>query len=176
MRESREELMRVMAEKYAYFLQTLRFDDEVYMGGMREARSKFLANLQIYIMNKQLPKKRKDWRYSSDYVSERALECLMKGKWDSKELQYDHMIPKSKYIKDVCEEAAMNGTATFDFIYEVLVKYFWVATIHKDENDHLTKLGLKSKMPSDWDGNDIFARYESAGIVLLENDRINMYN
>lgn len=66
---------------------------------MGEARSKFLANLHITIMKKQLPKKYNDWRYSSDYVSECALEYLKKGKWESNTLQYDYMIPITEYME-----------------------------------------------------------------------------
>lgn len=122
MRETREEIMRLIAEKYVYFLHTLQFDDEIYMQGMREARGKFVANLHIAIMEEKMPKKYKDRRYSSDYVSERALKHLIMREWGSKELQYEHMIPKTKYIKEVCEEAAKNGVVTTDFVYDVLMK------------------------------------------------------
>lgn len=37
------------------------------------------------------------------------------------------------------------------------------------------KLGLRNKMPKDWDGANIFARYEKAGIELMEHDKGYMY-
>jgi hypothetical protein len=58
MYQSREEIMRLMADKYTYFLKTLKFEDAIYMEGMGEARRKFLANLHITIMKKQLPTKK----------------------------------------------------------------------------------------------------------------------
>lgn len=170
--EQREETMRILAEKYSYFLNTLKFDDDIYMVGMGEARTKFLANLHITIMKKKLQKKYNDWRFGADYVSERALEHLMKGKWDSHTLQYDHMVPKTEYIRRVCEDAAMKGPVTTEFIYDILMRYLWVATIHTDENNLLSKKGLKNKMPKDWDGVNILARYETAGIKLIEHDKI----
>lgn len=44
------------------------------------------------------------------------------------------------------------------------MRNLWVTTIHDDENKLLGKLGLRNKMPKDWDGANIFARYEKAGI------------
>ncbi|KZE67929.1 hypothetical protein AWM68_17295 [Fictibacillus phosphorivorans] len=171
----RNEIMQLLAEKYYYFLNSLPFDDDIYMTGMGEARRKFLANLHITVMKKQLPPKYNDWRFSSDYVSEQALKHLKLGKWDSNTLQYDHMVPKSDYIRKVCEAAAKNGTLTIQFIYENLLKNLWVATIHTEENNLLSKLGLRNKMPLDWDGFNIFARYEKAGIELIEHDKSYLY-
>lgn len=174
MGKSREEIMRMIAEKYNYFLQTLNFDDEMYMKGMGEARGKFVANLHIAIMKEEMPKKYKDRRYSADYVSERALKHLETREWKAEEIQYEHMIPKTKYIKEVCEEATKNGVVTTDFIYDVLMKNLWIATVHKDEERLLKRLGLGDKMPSDWDEKNIFARYERAGIELKVHDRSYM--
>ncbi|MEK5379205.1 hypothetical protein [Niallia sp. FSL W8-0635] len=122
-----------------------------------------------------MPTKYNDWRFSSDYVSERAQEHSKEGKWDSNTLQYDHMIPKTEYIRKICEDAAKNGTITTDYIFDILMRNLWVTTIHDDENKLLGKLGLRNKMPKDWDGANIFARYEKAGIELMEHDKGYIY-
>lgn len=175
MYQTREEIMKLMAEKYYYFLNVLKFEDEIYMAGMVEARRKFLANLHITIMKKGLPPKYKDWRFSSDYVSESALKHLKNGKWDSNMLQYEHMVPKTEYIMKVCENAAKTGTITVDYIFEILNRNLWVATIHKEENEILSDFKLRNKMPNDWDGVNIFARYEKAGIELIKHDKSYLY-
>lgn len=168
---TRNEIMKVLAEKYCYFLNTLRFEDSIYMAGMSEARRKFLGNTHFSIVKNQLPKKYKDWRFSSDFVSERALEHLKKGNWESNTLQYDHMVPKTKHIIKICEDAAKNGTVSTDFVFNILSKYLWVATIHRDEDALMGPLGLRNKMPLGWDKENIFARYELAGIKVMEHDK-----
>lgn len=173
--QSREVIMKLMAENYYYFLNTLNFKDEIYMAGMAEARTKFLANLHITLMKQQLPTKCKNWRFSSDFVSERALEHLKKRKWNGHTLQYDHMIPKTKYIRKACESATKNGEITIDYIFNILMRYLWTATIHIDENQLLNGCGYKNKMPEDWDGVNIFARYEKAKIKLIEHDKSYLY-
>lgn len=172
MTPSREEIMRILAENYYFFLKNLPFENDIYLEGMGEARNKFLANLHITITKKYLPKKRKDWRYTTDYISVRALELLKRGTWNSGELIYEHMVPKTRYIKEVCEKQAKTGEISPEHIYQLLIKYFWTATIHGEEN----KLLSKSMMPNDWDGENIFARYNSAKITLIEHDKTYLSN
>ena len=172
---TREETMQVLADNYCYFLKSLQFDNDIYMKGMGEARTKFLANSHITILKEYLPKRYTDRRYSADYVSERALDLLLQGKWGDSELQYDHMVPKTMYIRTKCEEAAKHGFISSDFIYNLLIKYLWVATIHQDENTLLTQHKLKNKMPNGWDKVNIFARYDKVGIKLIKHDKGYMY-
>ncbi|MDX1700221.1 MAG: hypothetical protein R3250_06360, partial [Melioribacteraceae bacterium] len=102
---NREVVLWKIADQYSYFLNCLKFDDPIYMAGMKEARTKFVANTHITILVRQLPPRcRGDWRYTSDFVSARALELLKKGTWESGELQYDHMVPKTKNIREICEK------------------------------------------------------------------------
>ena len=39
-----------------------------------------------------------------------------------------------------------------------------------DLHSILTRLGLRSEMPNGWDGEDPWARYAKAGIILLTHD------
>lgn len=52
------------------------------------------------------------------------------------------MIPKTEYIKKICEDAAKNGTITTDYIFDILMRNLWVTTIHDDENKLLGKVGI----------------------------------
>jgi len=46
----------------------------------------------------------------------------------------------------------------------LLEKYFHVILVTKDEHRRLNASGLRSKMPEDWDGENIWARYEAVDI------------
>lgn len=61
---------------------------------------------------------------------------------------------------------AKEGNLEIDFIREILEKYWKIAIITKDEDKLLTG----RSMPKDWDGNNIFARYDIAGIQLITKD------
>ncbi|MEK4878757.1 MULTISPECIES: hypothetical protein [Paenibacillus] len=167
----REEIMRSLARHYYYFLNRLPFEDKIYMNSMREARNKFLANCHITLIKPHLPKKYNNWRYSTDYVSMNALERLMNRKWESSELVYEHVIPKKNYIINECEAKARDESLTEDFIYQILIKKLWTATINKEENLKLTKMSLRSKMPNNWDEEDVMARYKAAGIQLIPHEK-----
>ena len=50
-------------------------------------------------------------------------------------------------------------------IEEFLNKYYRLGVLTKAEDIRLNDIKLKSDMPQDWDGNDVFARYKKAEIV-----------
>jgi len=164
---SREETMQKLAQNYYYFLKSLPFSNTLYMNGMKEARNKFLANLHIVIMKEYLPRGYKNWRYSTDFVSERALALLKKRKWGKGELVYEHIVPKTEFITRVCEQAAEDNEISTELIYNLLMKYFWTATIHKDENVLLPK----DTMPTGWNKENVFARYNEVNIELIPHNK-----
>jgi len=49
-------------------------------------------------------------------------------------------------------------------VKEILQKYFHVLLVTKEEDRKLVVAGLRSTMPGDWDGENIWARYEVVGI------------
>lgn len=77
------------------------------------------------------------------------------------------MIPKSTYIQKPCVEMARNGKLTVQIIIELLSKYWKIAVITKEQD----KLLSRTKMPGDWDGEDIFARYSRANIYLIQANK-----
>jgi hypothetical protein len=164
--------MTILAENYFYFLQSLLYENNLYMEGMREARGKFLANLHITLIKSYLPKQYNDRFYSTDFVTPKALELLQNKSWTSNELRYEHIIPKRRYIKDQCEDWAIDGQLSKDKIYQLLIKYFWTATIHKDEDILLSR----TKMPDNWDKKNIFARYDDVEIKLFPHNKEYLFN
>lgn len=163
---NRTNTIQELANSYDYFLRTLPFHNETYMKGMAEARTKFIANLHIYLTTRDLPKGYKERRYGTDYVSVKALEVLTSH--STKGLVYEHIVPKTKFIKNECENMARSGDISIGFIYEVLDKYLWTATITNTENKLLP---TAKDMPSGWDRTNIFFRYESANIPLVGHDK-----
>lgn len=163
MRFTREEIIIELSERYYKFLMTLQFDDELYMKGIGEGKRKFLANLHIHLATRGLPVKQK--LFSTDFITPNALEKLEKK--DTTGLEYEHLIPKGKYIHDVCEHKAKNGNLTKDFINDLLDRYLWTATVTDVEHKKLKQ----ASMPLDWDSLNIKARYELAAIPLLVHEK-----
>lgn len=162
-------MVKTMAETYYKYLQSLDFDNEYFMAGANEGKRKFLANLHIHLIKKSQPVGWKDRRYFTDYVTKDALEILKRK--SANDLVYEHMVPKTKYIQDVCELKAKDNSLTLEFVQELLDKYLWTATVTKAEDRILNKLS----MPGGWDLQNIMARYEEAGIELIVHNKDYMY-
>ena len=81
-----------------------------------------------------------------------------------KNLAYDHPIP----MKIILSKLKSTYPVKQESVEAVLQKYLrhGGVLITKGEHDLLRDIGLASKMPSDWDGEDIFARYKKAGISI----------
>ena len=57
---------------------------------------------------------------------------------------------------------------TLELLEEFLLKYYTLGVITHEEHKKLDQLKLKHKMPHDWDGISVFARYEKAGIMRAD--------
>lgn len=154
--------MEELAKSYYDFLMKLPFDDELYMKGISEGKRKFLTNSHIFLATRKLPKKNK--LYSTDFITPSALEKIRNNPLKGLELEYEHIIPKGKYIHEICEKKAMNKTLSIEFIKDLLIRYLWTATVTKLEHDILKEI------PFDWDGDNIKIRYSNAGITLLPHN------
>lgn len=104
----------------------------------------------------------------SDYITPNAKKALESGNI-SKNLIYEHIIPKNLYIKQI-SEVTLAGELTEAFIYDLLIKYYFVCTVTKEEDEKLPSI----KMDDDWDGINPFYRYEKAGIKFLPNEKIRL--
>ena len=152
----------IIANSYYKLLTTIDWDDEVLLLGLKEGLSKFISNAYIGI-NKKTNKQIK--YLQGDYYTEEALNKIENN--DFTGLIYEHMIPKSTYIQKPCVEMARNGKLTVQIIIELLSKYWKIAVITKEQD----KLLSRTKMPDDWDGEDIFARYRRANIYLIQANK-----
>ncbi|MCM3768099.1 hypothetical protein [Neobacillus niacini] len=161
----RDSIINILANKYYQFLCNLPFHDQLYMKGIHEGKGKFLANLHINLATRNLPKNWNDKRYSTEYVTPAALEVLKNH--SVKGLEYEHLIPKKKYIKDICEQKAIEGSLTEEFVRNIINQYLWTATVTSEEHKNLSR----RVMPLNWNQTNIKARYENAGLTLLEHSK-----
>ena len=104
----------------------------------------------------------------SDFITPNAKKAIESGNI-SKNLIYEHMIPKNLYIKQI-SEITLAGQLTEAFIYDLLIKYYFVCTVTKDEDDKLPSI----KIDDDWDGVNPFYRYEKVGVEFFPNGEIRI--
>lgn len=157
---NRETTLMILARNYTSFLTVLEWQNSIFVKGLAETRRKALSGFYMAQMEGV-------WKYhQTNYVSQGALELLHAGSRRPQGLLcYEHIIPSRQYIVEPCEKAAREGTLTKEFVLDLLRRYWWLATILKEED----RLLSMRTMPAAWDGDAIFSRYSAAGIKLVEN-------
>lgn len=153
-----------MATSYHRVLTTHPWDDELAVASMSEGRLKMLSHAHFRLVGTGAGSER---YFGAHFVSEAAREILQRGPKQD-ELRFEHLVPKTRYIQQPCEEAAQAGTLTRETVLDYLDRYWWTATVTKEEDERLEQ----NTMPKDWDGKDIFARYREAGIALEVNPHL----
>lgn len=145
-----------LARAYFKLLSNIDWRDEVLVAGLREGLRKFLSNahLALHPGHKY---------HKTHFVSRRALLRLKRQ--DYRGLVFEHLAPKQPYIQQPCEDRANDGTLTLTFVRSRLDKFWYLATITEEEDRLLPRV----KMPADWDGTNILARYEAVGLRLIPN-------
>ena len=167
----RQEFIDILATTYYKFLKDLPFEQDPYMMmALKETQGKFIANLHIEIAKLHLPRSRNERRFATDYVSKEAEEILKQG--STKGLRFEHIVPKSEYIIKPCQEKAMNGELTYQYVRDRLDRYYWTATVKKWQDDILNQ----RKMPGGWKEKDIFARYREKNIMIYPYKGMLTYN
>jgi hypothetical protein len=102
------------------------------------------------------------------YITPAALEMNKAKK--RKSYIKEHVVCKNIYFKEIMEELKKEAPNE-DKIYKILLKYYFTALITTEEDKKLDAKGLRRVMVANgvWDGENVFIRYENAGIVLIEN-------
>ena len=160
---NREEIIKTLSDTYYIFLQNIEWNNELYLKGIREGKNKFLSNTYLHLC--------KDKYRITNYHSKEAL-LILDNRDDinkSGKLVFEHMVPKDKYIQKPCEEMAKSGDLTVDKIYKLLMDYWYIATITKEEEKTLKTSKI---MPNDWQKQDHevhLARYKETKIELIQN-------
>ena len=106
-----------------------------------------------YWQNKELGlhgQSRKKWIPRSKAAMELDLcECVV-----------EHVVPQMTLVNLLMKLEPLTEEAVVD----LLTRCFTVLLVTKEEHARLNSSGLRSIMPLDWDGSDVFARYAVVGI------------
>ena len=119
-------------------------------------------------------------RQASHQVSEvRGGTNRLKAKWmsaearvqmesgDASRLVAEHTVPVSVILDRVMK--GWQADPTVDFIERLVRRYSMQAVITQREDALLKEKNLLLRMPADWDGADLHARYRLVGIELEPN-------
>jgi len=79
-----------------------------------------------------------------------------------KDLRHEHVVPRREIRKILLVE---HKSPTYEEIREILSTFCLAIVVTKEEDARLNRMGLRSKMPDDWDCKDRWARYKAAGIM-----------
>jgi len=82
-------------------------------------------------------------------------------KADLKNCDVEHVVPQMVIVNILMDRPDLTKRK----VGNILKKYFYVMLVTKEEHERLNSSGLRSKMPEDWDGKDVWARYRQVGII-----------
>lgn len=80
-----------------------------------------------------------------------------------KDLRHDHAVPRNLIVKMLLN---LKGRITPGRVRKILKKYCGAVIITKKDDIKLNKMGLRQKMPGDWNGRELLARYKAASIRI----------
>jgi hypothetical protein len=72
----------------------------------------------------------------------------------------EHVVPRMAIVNRLMDMKPLTAAA----ITKLLTSHFMVMLVTRKEHTRLNASGLRSTMPSNWDGSDIYARYRTVGI------------
>lgn len=79
----------------------------------------------------------------------------------------EHTVPQMVIVNKLMELTDVSP----EIVSGILEKLYTVRLVTYAEHERLSSLGLRSRMPSNWDGLDILHRYREAGIeIQIEED------
>ena len=77
----------------------------------------------------------------------------------------DHAVPNKVMIERIVQKSSKG-----EDIRTIIDSFCEIVVLTKDEDVALNKAGLRSCMPSDWNGKDRYARYRAVGIAIEEGE------
>ena len=79
-----------------------------------------------------------------------------------RECRVEHAVPFTVIVNRLMDMKPLTTRAATN----VLKKWYSVMLVTQEEDLRLLKGGLRFKMPDNWDGKDVFARYAAVGIKV----------
>jgi hypothetical protein len=87
-----------------------------------------------------------------------------KAKDSTVRLMVDHAVPLAVMVKQLFRpDADLNKEA----LRKYLRRWYHLGLLTSAEDAKLNSLGLRSRMPKNWNGEDLIARYRAADIVTV---------
>ena len=83
---------------------------------------------------------------------------------DLKQLRHEHVVPRRVIIHRLLSLPVPDESGVF----ATLNDWCFGVVVTKAEDATLNAAGLQSRMPEDWDHQDVWARYTAVGIEVLE--------
>lgn len=95
---NREQVISDLADIYFEFLNSIKWDNQLLLNGLKEGKNKFLSNVYLHLCQGK--------HSIVNYHSIDAIEIYQKspGNLTKELLVFEHMIPKERYIQKPCEE------------------------------------------------------------------------
>ena len=148
---------------YFKFLKSIDWEDDLYLKGIREGRNKFLSNAYLNLC--------KGKHSIVNYFSLEAIAVMKQypGKLPKGKLIFEHMVPKEKYIQAPSENIIRSSITDEQKLKEITIlidKYWHLASITVEEDRQIQN---RKTMPDNWNRENIFARYDKAGIKVKPN-------
>ena len=90
------------------------------------------------------------------------------------ECTVEHVMPQMEIVNRLMDMRPLTKAS----VIELLTNYLRVMGVTREEHARLNSpsTGLRSTMPPDWDGEDVFARYAAVGIEFAPNEVGNERN
>jgi hypothetical protein len=82
------------------------------------------------------------------------------------ECMVEHVLPQMEIVNRLMDMRPLTKAR----VIELLTNCLRVMVVTRDEHARLNSHGLRSKMPPDWDGKDVFARYAAIGIEFASRE------
>jgi hypothetical protein len=97
---------------------------------------------------------------SSTSRKDKISRSIAAQKSQKNECVVEHVVPMMVIVNLLMEMKPLTKRA----VIQLLERLYHVRLVTHDEHNRLTKLKLRSEMPANWDGSNIFARYAAAKI------------
>jgi hypothetical protein len=94
----------------------------------------------------------------------KSLEDSQEGKLYSHQIITEHPVPMKVIIQKILDEATSVNDC------REILKYWSRITLVTREEDALLNSKYQTKMPEDWNGRDVWARYRKMNIKVLTKD------
>jgi hypothetical protein len=148
------------SERLELIIHAIKYCKLVKVCGMPKTCYSKALREPIFFLWENYRKGRKYW--VTDFVSDLSVAERDNGR----SVIYDHAVP----FNLVGDMLMSLDSPTKESVSRILNEFVVSVLITSKENDELNNLGLKSKMPKDWDGKNVLARYEAAKINVTINN------